>query len=820
MDTLLQDLRFAVRQLLKSPGFTLIAAATLALGIGANTAIVSLVSGTLLAPLPYQDPDRLVRVAHRTAEQGVTDASFSREDFADLAAGARGFAQSGTWFYTPGQSGVSLTGGGEPERLDGAYVSAGFFPTLGVGAAVGRTLAPGENVPGADRAVVLSHDLWRRRFGGDPGLVGRTLLLDGQSSVVVGVMPPSFTFPDAAVDLWLPVSQIGEDDIPHLRGLRWMSAVARLAPGVTPQAAEAEAEGVFRRLAAAYPDSNEGWERAAVIPLHEAVMGEVRRPLMVLLAGVALVLVVACANLANLLLARGAARAREVAVRAAIGASRRRLIRQLLTESLVLALVGGAAGLLLAVWGIDVLAAFGAATSDQLVPRLAEVEPDGRTLLVSLALTLATGLLTGLLPALQTASNGLSGTLQEEGRGSAGGRGGARLRSLLVVAETALATLLLVGAGLLLHSFWRLVTVDPGFRSEGVLALSIRIPEALLGEGEDRTRAAAYRDGLLRRLAQIPGVAGVGAAKTLPLAGGGEPYDFHREDERGGPQTSSTVAAKSGAYIVTPGYFEALGIPLLRGRTFSERDGADDLVLLVNQAFARRVWPGQEAVGQRLWLGEQAPFEVVGVVGDVRNDGLAAPAETALYVPSAVFQRSSVKIFVRAVPGLAPEALAAPVRQAIWELDPQQAIADLAPLRQLVAGTVARPRLFAVLLGAFSAAAVALAGLGLYGVIAYGVRRRTREIGVRMALGAGRGAVTRLVVSEGAMLAGAGVVCGLAAAFALARLMRGLLFGIGATDPSTYAAAALLVASVALLASWLPARRAARLDPYSALRAD
>ncbi|HYH47374.1 MAG TPA: ABC transporter permease, partial [Thermoanaerobaculia bacterium] len=300
MDTLLQDLRFAVRQLLKSPGFTAIAAATLALGIGANTAIVSLVSGTLLAPLPYQDPDRLVRVAHRTAEQGVADASFSREDFADLAAGARGLAQIGSWFYTPKQSGVSLTGDGEPERLEGAYVSAGFFPTLGVPAAVGRTLAAAENVPGSDRVVVLSDRFWRRRFGADPALVGRTVTLDGQPSVVAGVMPASFTFPDAGVDLWLPVSQIGEDDIPHLRGLRWMGAVARLAPGVTPEAAEAEANGLFRRLAAAYPETNEGYERAAVIPLHEAVMGEVRRPLMVLLAGVALVLVVACANLANL----------------------------------------------------------------------------------------------------------------------------------------------------------------------------------------------------------------------------------------------------------------------------------------------------------------------------------------------------------------------------------------------------------------------------------------------------------------------------------------------------------------------------------------
>ncbi len=811
MDILLHDLRYAVRQLRKSPGFTAVAAATLALGIGANTAIVSLVSGTLLAPLPYQEPDRLVRVAHRTAEQGVVDASFSREDFADLVdlvAGARGLAASGSWWYTPRQSGISLAGGGEPQRLEAAYVSAGFFPTLGVAAARGRTLVPGENVAGADRAVVLSDHLWRRRFGAEPALVGRTVNLDGEPFEVVGVMPPSFTFPAEAVDVWIPVSLIGEDDIPHLRGLRWMSAVARLAPGVTPAAAAAEAEGVFRRLAATYPATNEGWERSAVIPLHEAVMGDVRRPLLVLLAGVALVLVVACANLANLLLARGAARTREVAVRAAIGASRRRLVRQLLTESLVLAALGGAAGLVLAVWGIDALAAFGAAE----VPRLAEVRPDGLTVLVTLALTGATGLLTGLLPALQTSAAGLAGTLQEEGRGTAGGRGRARLRSVLVVAETALATLLLVGAGLLLHSFWKLVTVDPGFRSDGVLALSITVPEF-----DSDAKRATYRDNLLARIAEIPGVAAVGGAKTLPLAGGGEPYEFSLPDGRGG---RSAVELKSGAYIVTPGYFPALGIPLLAGRDFDRRDDEDHLALVVNQSLARRLWPGKDAVGQKLWLGEEWAFEVVGVVGDVRNDGLAAPAESALYVPAAVFQRSSVKLFVRADPGLAPQALAAPVRQAIWEIDPRQPIAGMAPLRQLVAGTVARPRLFAVLLGTFSAAAVALAGLGLYGVIAFGVRRRTREIGVRMALGAGRGAVTRLVVSEGAALAGAGVALGLVAAFALARLLRGLLFGIAETDPSTYAAAALLVAAVALLASWLPARRAARLDPYSALRAD
>jgi predicted permease len=822
-DDLGKDLRHGLRLLGNNPGFTTVAVLTLALGIGANAAIWSVVDGVLLSPLPYRDPGRLVRVYHANPGQGVEDGAFSPQDFDDLvrAAAAGGSWESlAAWWFTPGLSGMNLTGEGEPRRLATAMVSRDFFSTLGVAAARGRTLSPEENVPGADRVAVLSDRLWRQAFGADPGIAGRTVLLDGERFTVAGVMPADFQFPSREVDLWAPISLIGEDDIPHLRALRWMEVVGRLVPGRDARrgldAAGAETDALLARLAAAYPESNEGWTAARLVPLHESLVGDVRQALLVLLGAVAGVLLIACANLANLLLARATARGRELAIRSALGAARRRLLRQLLTESLLLSLAGGAVGLLLAQWGVRALVAL--ASGD--LPRPDAIQLDARVAAFTFAVSLATGLAFGLLPALKASSVGygaqrrgrpgdLHAALKEGGRGGAG-RGGSRARGALIVAETAVAVVLLAASGLMLQSFWRLTRVDPGVETEGVLALSISIPDT---KYESREQLGAYRDELIRRLEALPGVLAVGGGKTLPFAGGGEPYSFTIPGRTG---ALAELQPQAGAFIVTPGYFRALGIPVLSGRAFTDRDGADSPpALVVNRALARQVWPGEEAVGKTLLLGDAA-IEVVGVVGDVRSDGLAADPGGAVYVPAALAPRSTVKLFVRTAGD--PLALAAAAREAIWQVDRDQPISEIATLRELVARDLARPRFLTLLLGLFGALALGLAAVGLYGVIAYAVGRRTHEIGIRMALGAAPHRVLVGVLGRALALTGAGLALGLLGALATTRLLSGLLFGVAPTDPATLVAVALVLSATALAASLQPARRATRVDPLAALR--
>ncbi len=811
MESWLTDLRYGLRTLAKSPGFTLVALLTLGLGIGANAAIFSVVQGVLLRPLPYQEPERLVRVFHTHAEQGVMDGAFSPQDFDDLTrelAGPRGpWERLGAYFFTPGQSGMTLTGEGEPRRLEAAMVSAGFFTALGVEAARGRTLRPEENVPGADRVVLLSDRLWRRSFGADPRIVGGTLRLDGEAYTVAGVMPPSFQFPAREVDLWAPISLIGEDDIPHRRSLRWMHVVGRLRPGTSLERADVQTDALLARLAAAYPDSNEGWSAGRVVPLHEALVGDVRPALVVLLAAVAGVLLIACANLANLLLARATTRGRELAVRAALGAARRRLVRQLLTESVLLALAGGVLGLFLAVWGVDALVALAAGE----LPRPDEVTPDARVVAFTFAVSLLTGLAFGLLPALRASRLAdLHAALKEGGRGGGGGRGRSLARNGLIVAETALAVVLLVAAGLMLRSFWSLVHVDPGFRAENVLSLSLTFPEY-----PEPTQLAAARDEVIRRVEELPAVIAAGASKTLPLEGGGEPYGFTVPGRAG---ALAEVQPQAGTFIVSPGYFRALGIPLLAGRSFTARDDDGERpVVVVNRAFARQLWGGEEAVGKTLLLGE-IPLEVVGVVGDVRSGGLAAEPGSAVYIPQSLAPRSDMKLFLRTAAD--PLAVAGAVREAIWSFDRDLPISDVAALAQVVAEDVARPRFLTTLLGLFGALALTLAAVGLYGVVAYGVGQRTHEIGIRMALGARRGQVLRNVVGQGMRWTLLGLALGLAGAFAATRLLAGLLFGVAPTDAATFAGVALLLATAAALASWLPARRAAATDPLTALRSE
>ncbi|HEX5438243.1 MAG TPA: ABC transporter permease [Gemmatimonadaceae bacterium] len=809
MDTLLRDIRHALRSLRRSPGFTLVALLCLALGLGANIAIFTVIDGVLLQPLPYRDPSRLVRIFDVNAKSSIFTGSFSPQDFDDLVRGSHdAYASVGAYLFTPGMSGMNLTGSGEPERVGDALVSADFFRTLGVPAARGRTLRPEENVPGADREVVLSDGFWRRRFGADPRVVGRTVTLDGQPFTIVGVMPASFRFPAGDPDVWAPISLITDDDIPHIRSLRWMEVVARLRPGVSVATAQSQTTALLARLAAAYPKSNEGWGSAHVLTLHDAIAGDVRPALLALLAAVALVLLIACTNLANLLLTRGSARQRELAVRSALGAGHRRLVQQLLTESVILALVGGALGFLVGEWGVHVLVAMGGSE----LPRADAIQPEGRVVVFAVAVTLVTAFLFGLLPALRAARADYQ-ALRDGGRAGSAGRERRRVRSALVVAETALAMLLLAGAGLMMRSFWTLSHVDPGFNAERVLSLRLTSPDANgVDEEQWLARQRAERGQILQRLASLPGVTAVGGSKTLPLHGGGEPYEFSIP----GRASSSPVLPQSGAYIVTPGYFRTLGIPLVRGRSFTDADRPPaPLVVIVNQAFAREYWPGESAVGKTVRL-DTADIRIVGVAGDVRNNGLATASATAVYLPDSYAFRSNFNVFIRTTGD--PLRLVQAARRTIHEIDPRLPISDVTTLQQVVTDTVARPRFFTVLVGLFGGLALMLAAIGMYGVISYTVRQRTHEIGIRMALGARQGSVLGMVMRDAFVLTALGIAIGLAGALLLTRFLSSLLYGVAPTDAATLVVTALVLCVVAGFASWLPARRATHVDPVIALR--
>lgn len=809
MDTVLQDLRYVLRTLRRTPGFTVAAVLTLALGIGLNTAIFSVVNGVLLRPLPFRDPGTLVRLHHVHPEKAAEGGPFSPQDLDDLRAGATGFEALAAYLHLPGETTVNLTGGGEePRVVQAAYVSGELFPLLGVGAARGRTLRPDENVPGADRVAVVSDAFWRGRLGADPSAVGRTLTFDGEPFTVVGVMPPRFSFPGGEAEVWVPISLIGEDDIPRQRGLRWMEVVGRLRAGTSAEAALGSVDAVLTRLAADHAESNEGWGRARMETLRDSLVGPVRPALLVLLGTVFLVLLVACANLANLLLARASAREREVAIRTALGAGQGRLIRQLLTESFVLALLGGALGLALAGTGVRALLALSAGT----IPRPDEVGVDGRVALFALLLSVATAVLFGLVPAVRAARGATAETLRDGGRGGTERRGG-RTRAALVLGQTAAAMVLLVCAGLLVNSFWRLLRVDPGFRAERVLLASLDISDDRYATPEAKN---AFRDELIRRVGEVPGVVAVGAAKTQPLRGGGEPYEFTLPGRSG---TDAVIRPAAGTMIVSPGYFSALGIPLTRGRVFDARDDLPDAppVMLVSQAAARRYWPGADPVGQTVTLGATA-LTIVGVVGDVRNEGLAAEPRPAVYFPFGLAPRSATQLFVRTTGD--PEAAATTVRRAIHAVDPLQPIAEIRTLRNAMGETVAQPRFFTLLLSLFGGVAVVLAALGLYGVVAYSVTRRTTEIGIRMALGARARDVVALVIGRSARPTAVGIVAGAAGALVLSRWMASMLFEVRPADPATFAASAVLLALVALVASWIPARRAARVDPLRAMRAE
>ena len=796
-----RDFVYSVRSLRSAPGFALVALLTLALGIGANTAIFSVVRGVLLRPLPFPDAEQVMRVWHVNRTANENRALVSEPDYLDWRAATKRFATLGAYWYNAGQSGANLTGSGTPERLEGAFITDGFFQTLRTPAHIGRTIQSAETVVGNNLVMVLSHDVWQRRFGGDPSILGRTLMLDGVAHTVVGVMPPDFTFPAERIDFWIPVSTIGEDGIGRSRASNFLDVVGRLAPGATAAQAREELAAVARRAAETYP-GREDWTDVLVMPVREALFGDVRRPLLVLLGAVGFVLLITCVNIAGLLLARATTRQRELAVRSALGAGRGRIMRQLLTESLVLALLGGALGVALAYVGVRALGAIGAAE----LPRASAIRIDGPVLMYALALSTVAGLLFGLLPALRATSSNLEGVLRAGSRGITG-KGGNRLRSTLVIAEVALAVVLVIGAGLAARSFARMLSVEPGFDPRNTLTLRLSI---------DSENYESYQNALLAAVSAVPGVRVAGGGRNLPLQGMGEIREPVVIPGTTGDPRPRPIRLP--VLHISADYFRAMGIPLRAGRAFTPADrvGAP-VVYIVNESFAKHYWPNESAVGKVMRLGN-TPIEIIGVVGDVRQRSLTAPPEPTAYIHYLQNQRSGMTIIARTEGD--PLRYAAAIRRAVWSVNPNQTITRVQPLADIVGETLARPRLLATLLLLFGVMGLSLGALGIYGVLAYAVTQRRQEIGVRVALGATPGSVLGLVVRQGMVLAAIGIVAGIAGAMLLTRVMATVLYEVRTTDPTTFAMVIVVLLSTAFVASWLPARRALRIDPVDALRYD
>jgi putative ABC transport system permease protein len=792
------DLRFGARMLLKQPGFTLIAVITLSLGIGANTAIFSIVNAVLLRPFPYQAPERLLILLAR-GSSGGTGFSPSYPNFVDWRAQNTVFEAISA---VRQNESFNLTGTGEPERLQGRRVSAEFFATLGVKPLVGRDFLPEEDRADATPAVILSYSLWQRRFGNDPSVIGQQLTLNNQSFSVVGITPPNFQF-GAQADVTVPIGLQAERF--RLRGRDpGADVVARLKPQVSQQQAETELNLIAARLERQYPESNKN-SRVRVVPLHERFVGDVRQPLLILLGAVGLVLLIACANVANLLLVRASARQKEMAVRVALGASRATIVRQLLTESVLLATLGAALGALLAFWGTSLIAA-------QLpngIPRLQEAKVDALVLVFTLAVSLLTGLLFGLAPALQASRPNLAEGLKEGDRGSSGRR--QRLRSVLVVSEIALTLTLLVGAGLLIQSFRRVLEVDPGLKAQNLLTLQMRV------NNPDGQQVANFLEQLQQNVRSLPGVKAVAVSDALPFGRDANHPGFFIEgqpDNKGSGQR----------YAVSPDYFQTMGIALLKGRLFTAEDTRDSpQVIVIDEVLARQHFPNEDPLGKRLKQGRDAPgLEIVGVVRHVEPYSLDSQAAVAQFYTSfnqialQGFTARTIRLLTRTE--VEPLGLAPAVRGQIAALNKDQAVFNVRTMEQIVAQSVAARRFSMLLLTVFAVVALALASLGIYGLMSYSVAQRTREIGVRMALGAEAPDVLKLVIGQGMKLAFIGVAIGLAASLALTRTMKTLLFGVSPTDPPTFAGIALLLVAVALAACWIPARRATKVDPLTALR--
>ncbi len=803
IETLFSDVRYALRSLLKRPGFTLTAVVALGLGIGANTAIFSVINGVLLRSLQYANPDRLVMVWERFAQNPDHQNVVAPANFLDWQKRSRSFDKiAAVW-----DARLNFTGSGDPIEVPAQLVSAGFFPALGVQPVIGRWLTEDEDRPGATLVAVLSHRLWQERFGGNPAVVGQQVTISGRSYTITGVMPPGFHFLNDQVQVWKPLALDPAVDQRKTSG-RFLRCVARLAPGVTLEQAQAELNVIARQLEQQYPTYNTGWS-VSLVPIREQIVGDIRPILLVLLGAVAFVLLIACANVANLLLARAASRQRELALRAALGASRMRLIRQLLTESVLLALCGGIAGIALAYWGVELLIAFGPDS----IPRLHEIGIDLRVLIFTFTISLLTGIAFGLVPAMQSSRADVNEALKEGSRGSTGTR--SRLRSAFVVAEVSLALVLLVGAGLMIRSFMRLHSVKTGFESDRVLTMRVQLPGAKYRE--DQQRVAFFKQAQ-ERIATLPGVKAIGAINFLPLTGLASSTSF---TIAGQPAAAPGQEPGTEVRVISGAYFAAMGIPLVKGRTFDEHDGPGSRVLVVNETFARRFFPNEDAVGKRVvinWapVGEPPVDEIIGVVGDIRETALERDPNPAIYWPLTREPYPFMTLIVRSA--IDPMQLAASIQKEIRAIDPDQPVADVRTLDAVVAKSIARPRFDTLLLGVFAAVALVLASVGLYGVMNYSAAQRTHEIGIRMALGASRSDIMRLVLGNGMLLTLIGVAIGVLASIALTRVMQSLLFGVNATDLVTFTAVSLVLAAVALLATYIPARKATRVDPTVALR--
>lgn len=800
MDNLLKDIRFAIRGLLKRPGFSAIAIITLALGIGANSAMFTTVNAVLLRPLAYPESEGIVLLEGVNPAMVITQGAISVPDLADWQAQTTAFEQIAGFI----SGGSLLTSGEETERVRGASVTSDFFPLFRTNASLGRTLQSDDMQKRHDDVVVLSHGLWQRRFGADQNVIGSKVLIGGGSTTIVGVMPPGFDYPGQS-ELWVPFPL---DPAKERRDNRFLGVVTRLKPGVTIPQAQAELNTINQRLAQTYVETNSGWT-VKLTDLHERLVGAMRTSLLVLLGAVAFVLLIACANVANLLLARATVRHREIAVRAALGASRWRIMRQLLTESVLLSIIGGGAGLLLGIWLTKLLIA----VSPPNTPRFDEIRPDARVFAFTLGLTIITGLLFGLVPALQSSRIDLNERLKEGGRGAGGGTHN-RMRRLMMVSEIALSFMLLVGAGLLIKSFMRLRDVSPGFSAENVLTMRVSLMPAKYPKGEPRVQL--LRQGL-ERLKTLPGVESTGAVLSLPL--GGDTFNVERGFIREGRPATPEEASSATYLAATPDYFRTLKIPLINGRVFTDHDTEQmPKVVVVNETMASQLWPGESPVGRHItiWRDEQFPRQIVGVVGDAKR-ALDTEAGQQMYVPYAQDSGwGSMSLVIRT--SGEPAGMVAAVRNEIRTFEKGIPVYNVKTMNEVLATSVGPRRTPMLLLGAFAAVALLLAMIGIYGVTAYYVTERTQEIGIRMALGAQMGDVMKLVLKGGLTLALVGIGVGLAGAFLLTRLMTTLLFGVKPTDWVTFVAVSLCLLVTALLACYLPARRATKVDPLVALR--
>ena len=819
MNTLFQDLRYGARMLFKNPGITFVVILALALGIGANTAIFSVIDAVLLRPLPYPESDRLVLL--NETSKAMDEISVSYPNFTDWRNQNHVFENIGVY----NRSSYNLTGVGDAERIVTGQVSADLFAALRANPAMGRLFTNDEDKPGGTPVVLLSHPLWQRRFAGQANILNQQLMLNNKSYTVIGIMPEGFQFP-TRVEMWVPVGQLSGEASWQSRGNHpGLYGVARLKPGVTFAQAKAEMDTIGANLEKQYQDSNAG-NGIGLHPLLEVFVGDVRRPLWVLFAAVAFVLLIACANIANLLLARAQSRQKEMAIRSAMGAGRWRIARQLLTESVLLALIGGTLGMLVAQWGIKLILYI----SPDALPRSKEIGLDWRVLAFTIGLSFVTGLLFGLVPALQAGVVDVHETLKETGRGTSGKHW---LRSSLVVVEVATTLVLLVGAGLMIRSFYRLQKVNPGFSYDHLTSFTVALPQKKYAESEQREQ---FYNRLLENLRGLPGVEATAAASGLPLGNNGWQTSFVI-DGRPRPPRDQTPLME--ACLVTPDYFKAMNIPVKSGRVFDSHDdrswiASKDLSkldddekfiaplnsIVIDEEFARRYWPGEEAVGKRIAMGsEKDPrfLTVLGVVGRVKMEGLGTDSKRVQgYFPFAQIPSGGMTVILKAAGD--PNQLIAAVRQQVKAIDPDQPIYSVRTMDDIRSESVAPERLNLTLLSIFAGLALVLAVVGIYGVMSYTVTQRTHEIGIRMAIGAQPRDVFRMVIGQGMMLAFVGVVCGLIGAFGLTRLMASMLFGVEPTDPLTFAAIAVLLTGVALVACYVPGRRATKVDPVVSLR--